>query len=41
MEKFIRDYVSDLKEFYQAFLKLLDEIGKNPTTFKVMLMSIN
>ncbi len=39
MESFIRSYVSDLKNFYQAFLDLLSEIDTNPTTFKVMLIN--
>ncbi|GAA6943006.1 DUF262 domain-containing protein [Helicobacter pylori] len=39
LEDFIRSYVSDLKNFYQAFLDLLSEIGTNPTTFKVMLIN--
>lgn len=39
IEKFIRSYVSDLKNFYQAFLDLLSEIDTNPTTFKVMLIN--
>ncbi len=39
LENFIRSYVSDLKNFYQAFLDLLREIDKNPTTFKVMLIN--
>ncbi len=39
LENFIRSYVSDLKNFYQAFLDLLSEIGTNPTTFKVMLIN--
>lgn len=39
MEKFIRHYVSDLKNFYQAFLDLLSEIDTNPTTLKVMLIN--
>lgn len=38
LENFIRSYVSDLKNFYQAFFDLLSEIGTNPTTFKVMLI---
>ncbi|MFP6082444.1 DUF262 domain-containing protein [Helicobacter pylori] len=38
LESFIRSYVSDLKNFYQAFLDLLSEIDTNPTTFKVMLI---
>ncbi len=38
LEDFIRSYVSDLKNFYQAFLDLLSEIDTNPTTFKVMLI---
>ncbi|OPG49351.1 hypothetical protein BGL72_03030 [Helicobacter pylori] len=36
LESFIRSYVSDLKNFYQAFLDLLSEIDTNPTTLKVM-----
>lgn len=39
LENFIQSYVSDLKNFYQAFLDLLSEIGTNPTTFKVMLIN--
>ncbi|GAA7774124.1 hypothetical protein TH0011_08270 [Helicobacter pylori] len=39
LENFIRFYVSDLKNFYQAFLDLLSEIDTNPTTFKVMLIN--
>ncbi|MFP6282683.1 DUF262 domain-containing protein [Helicobacter pylori] len=39
LENFIRSYVSDLKNFYQAFLDLLSEIDANPTTFKVMLIN--
>ncbi len=39
MESFIQSYVSDLKNFYQAFLDLLSEIDTNPTTFKVMLIN--
>lgn len=39
LEDFIRSYVSDLKNFYQAFLDLLSEIDTNPTTFKIMLIN--
>ncbi len=39
MENFIQSYVSDLKNFYQAFLDLLSEIDTNPTTLKVMLIN--
>ncbi|GHR48648.1 hypothetical protein JP0099_02700 [Helicobacter pylori] len=39
LENFIRSYISDLKNFYQAFLDLLSEIDTNPTTFKVMLIN--
>ncbi len=39
LENFIRSYVSDLKNFYQAFFVLLSEIDTNPTTFKVMLIN--
>lgn len=39
LENFIRSYVSDLKNFYQAFLDLLSEIDTNPTTFKAMLFN--
>ncbi|GAA7748613.1 hypothetical protein HpMS105_00660 [Helicobacter pylori] len=39
MKSFIQSYVSDLKNFYQAFLDLLSEIGTNPTTFKAMLIN--
>ncbi len=37
LKSFIQSYVSDLKNFYQAFLDLLSEIDTNPTTLKVML----
>ncbi|GAA8716681.1 hypothetical protein HpBT351_02570 [Helicobacter pylori] len=36
LKSFIQSYVSDLKNFYQAFLDLLSEIDTNPTTFKAM-----
>ncbi len=39
LENFIRSYVSDLKNFYQAFLDLLSEISTNPTTFKAILIN--
>lgn len=39
LEIFIRSYVSDLKNFYQAFLDLLSEIDTNPITLKVMLIN--
>ncbi|NHA52618.1 DUF262 domain-containing protein [Helicobacter pylori] len=39
LESFIQSYVSDLKNFYQAFLDLLSEINTNPTTLKVMLIN--
>ncbi len=39
LESFIQSYVSDLKNFYQAFLDLLSEIDTNKTTFKVMLIN--
>ncbi len=39
LEDFIQSYVSDLKNFYQAFLDLLSEIDTNPTTFKVMFIN--
>ncbi|GAA7263528.1 hypothetical protein Kyoto98A_03670 [Helicobacter pylori] len=39
MKSFIQSYVSDLKNFYQAFLDLLNEIDTNPTTFKTMLIN--
>ncbi|QQW64168.1 DUF262 domain-containing protein [Helicobacter pylori] len=39
LESFIRSYVSDLKNFYQAFLDLLSEIDTNPTTLKVILIN--
>ncbi|MCQ2626952.1 HNH endonuclease family protein [Helicobacter pylori] len=39
MKSFIQSYVSDLKNFYQAFLDLLSEIDTNPTTLKVMLIN--
>ncbi len=39
LENFIRSYVSDLKNFYQAFFDLLSKIDTNPTTFKAMLIN--
>ncbi len=39
LKSFIQSYVSDLKNFYQAFLDLLSEIDTNKTTFKVMLIN--
>ncbi|MUU30478.1 HNH endonuclease [Helicobacter pylori] len=39
MKSFIRSYVSDLKNFYQAFLDLLSEIDTSPTTLKAMLIN--
>ncbi|RKV30814.1 hypothetical protein DD746_00475 [Helicobacter pylori] len=39
LESFIQSYVSNLKNFYQAFLDLLSEIDTNPTTLKVMLIN--
>ncbi|BAM96102.1 hypothetical protein oki424_01940 [Helicobacter pylori] len=39
LKSFIQSYVSDLKNFYQAFLDLLSEIDTNSTTFKVMLIN--
>ncbi len=39
LENFIRSYVSDLKNLYQAFLDLLSEIDTNPTTLKAMLIN--
>lgn len=39
LKSFIQSYVSDLKNFYQAFLDLLIEIDTNPTTLKVMLIN--
>ncbi|QDY64412.1 hypothetical protein CV730_01745 [Helicobacter pylori] len=39
LESFIQSYVSDLKNFYQAFLDLLSEIDTNPTTLKVILIN--
>ncbi len=39
LKSFIQSYVSDLKNFYQAFLDLLSEIDTNPTTFKTMLIN--
>ncbi|EJC50136.1 hypothetical protein HPHPP30_0850 [Helicobacter pylori Hp P-30] len=39
LKSFIQSYVSDLKNFYQAFLDLLSEIDTNPTTFKIMLIN--
>ncbi len=39
LKSFIQSYVSDLKNFYQAFLDLLSKIDTNPTTFKAMLIN--
>ncbi len=39
LKSFIQSYVSDLKNFYQAFLDLLSEIDTNPTTFKAMFIN--
>ncbi len=39
LKNFIRSYVSDLKNFYQAFLDLLSEIDTSPTTLKAMLIN--
>lgn len=39
LKNFIQSYVSDLKNFYQAFLDLLSEIDTNPTTFKAMFIN--
>ncbi len=39
LKSFIQSYVSDLKNFYQAFFDLLSKIDTNPTTFKVMLIN--
>ncbi len=39
LKSFIQSYVSDLKNFYQAFFDLLSEIDTNPTTFKIMLIN--
>lgn len=39
LKSFIQSYVSDLKNFYQAFLDLLSEIDTNPTTLKVILIN--
>ncbi|GAA9427579.1 DUF262 domain-containing protein [Helicobacter pylori] len=39
LKSFIQSYVSDLKNFYQAFLNLLSEIDTNPTTLKAMLIN--
>ncbi|WQZ56309.1 DUF262 domain-containing protein [Helicobacter pylori] len=39
LESFIQSYVSDLKNFYQAFFDLLSEIDTNPITLKVMLIN--
>lgn len=37
-ENFIKIYIDDLKNFYQAFLDLLDEIDTNPYVFKLFLL---
>lgn len=39
LKNFIQSYVSDLKNFYQAFLDLLSEIDTNLTTLKIMLIN--
>ncbi|GHR85825.1 hypothetical protein VN0664_11950 [Helicobacter pylori] len=39
LKSFIQSYVSDLKNFHQAFVDLLSEIDTNPTTFKAMLIN--
>ncbi len=39
LKSFIQSYVSDLKNFYQAFLDLLSKIDTNPTTFKAILIN--
>ncbi|MCQ2655548.1 DUF262 domain-containing HNH endonuclease family protein [Helicobacter pylori] len=39
LKSFIQSYVSDLKNFYQAFLDLLSEIDTSPTTLKAMLIN--
>ncbi|GAA9278724.1 hypothetical protein TH0225_03050 [Helicobacter pylori] len=39
LKSFIQSYVSDLKNFYQAFLDLLSEIDTNPTILKAMLIN--
>ncbi|GHP39209.1 hypothetical protein JP0041_03850 [Helicobacter pylori] len=39
LKSFIQSYVSDLKNFYQAFFDLLSEIDTNPTTFKARLIN--
>ncbi len=39
LKSFIQSYVSDLKNFYQAFLDLLSEIDTNPTTLRAMLIN--
>lgn len=39
LKSFIQSYVSDLKNFYQAFFDLLSEIDTNPTTLKAMLIN--
>lgn len=37
-KNFIKSYIDDLKNFYQAFLGLLDEIDTNPHIFKLFLL---
>lgn len=39
LENFIRTYIEDLKNFYQAFLDLLCEIDTNPIVYKAMLIN--
>ncbi|MGI0407230.1 DUF262 domain-containing protein [Helicobacter himalayensis] len=38
LENFIKSYVDDLRNFYQAFLELLNEIDTNPYVFKLFLL---
>lgn len=38
LKKFLENYTSDLKVFYQAFLDMLDEIDTNTQIFKIVLL---
>ena len=38
LKKFLENYTSDLKVFYQAFLDMLDEIDTNTQIFKLVLL---
>ncbi|WP_309544890.1 DUF262 domain-containing protein [Helicobacter sp. MIT 14-3879] len=38
LENFIKTYIIDLRNFYQSFLNLLNEIDTNPYVFKLFLL---